>query len=509
MNANLNIAPKFAPAESKPFEEFDQSISEHVTATQHIWLCICFSELALQAPTREQGVPLAIIEQQKNRHVIFAACDIAQSQGIAAGMPLNAAYTLCRNLKVHMRDVQFERKKLEQLARQAARFTPHIALQEPDALLMEVSSSLKLFGGLRKLQNHVRGIFAEHEQVFSLAIAPTPTAAWLLAHNSMEKTVNDKASLKSVLGEIALVDTGLSMKLVERLSKSGLYTLRDLWRLPRDGLTRRFGVSLLEFLDRACGQQPDLRRVFIPGVRFNTELELPAHSDSTHLLLIALEKLLIQAEVFLRKHDAVTDVLLFEFWHDRTTHTPLPIHLQKAARQSQRFLTLINERLEHLTLPDKVERVTLRIDQVLPYAESHADLFDKRESDEQDWQQLIEIVKARVGDEKVYCVQAVTDHRPEYAWQHCSVNENQNKDARTWPKNVQRPMGLLPHARPIALNETKLKFVTQAERIESGWWDDNDVSRDYYVVLSQKGTRWWVYQDLKQGKEWYLHGLFA
>jgi len=505
MNANLNIAPKFTPAE---FESYVEPAAENLSTTEHIWLCICFPELALQIPAREQGMPFAVIEQQKNRHVIYAACNIAQSQGITPGMPLNAAYALCRNLRVCMRDATFERKKLEQLTRQAAHFTPSIALQEPDALLMEVSSSLKLFGGMEKLQNHVRDTFPEYD--FSLSVAPTPTAAWLLAHNGLEKTIIDKASLKSVLGEIALIDTGLSMKLVEGLSKSGLYTLRDLWRLPRDGLARRFGVSLLEFLDRACAIQPDLRRVFIPGVRFKVELELLVHSDSAHLLLIALGKLLEQAEEFLRSHDAMTDTLNIELWHDHSTHTPLPIRLQKAARQAEHFLSIITERLDHLTLPHTVERVTLRIDQVLPYAEPHADLFDKRESDKQDWQQLTELIKARIGNEKIYCVQTIADHRPERAWQYCSIGKtHNNSNTQTWIKTLHRPTGLLSQAQPIAADRKKLKFITNAERIEGGWWDDNDVCRDYYVAVSAKGSRWWVYRDLKQDNRWYLHGLFT
>ncbi len=505
MNASLNIAPKITPA---AFESFAEPVAENLSTSQHLWLCICFPELALQTPAREQDMPCAIIEQQKNRHVIYAACGIAQSRGITPGMPLNAAYALCRHLKVCMRDVAFERKKLEQLARQAARFTPHIALQESDALLMEVSGSLKLFGGMKKLRSHVRDMFTKHKQTFFLAVTPTPTSAWLLAHNGMEKNITDKAGLKSALGEIALVDTGLSTKLVESLSKCGLYTLRDLWRLPRAGLTRRFGVSLLTFLDHASAMQPDLRRVFMPSVRFNAELELPVHSDSVDLLMIALEKLLGKAENFLRRHDAMTDALLIKFWHDHKTHTPLPIRLQKASRQSQRFLTLINERLEHLTLPDEVERVSLHIDQVLPYAASHADLFDKRASDEQDWQQLTDLIKARVGDDKVYCMQTAADHRPEHAWQRCCIGKiHDNSDTLAWIKNLRRPVYLLPQALPVVLNGTK--FITQSERIENGWWDDDDIGRDYYVAISKKGVRWWVYRDLKQGREWYLHGLFA
>ncbi len=46
------------------------------------------------------------------------------------------------------------------------------------------------------------------------------------------------------------------------------------------------------------------------------------------------------------------------------------------------------------------------------------------------------------------------------------------------------------------------------ERIESGWWDQADVSRDYYLARSPEGSRIWVFQD-RRGGQWYLQGLWA
>jgi protein ImuB len=44
------------------------------------------------------------------------------------------------------------------------------------------------------------------------------------------------------------------------------------------------------------------------------------------------------------------------------------------------------------------------------------------------------------------------------------------------------------------------------ERIESGWWDGDEASRDYFVARRPDGSLAWVYRD-KDG--WFLHGLFA
>jgi protein ImuB len=48
--------------------------------------------------------------------------------------------------------------------------------------------------------------------------------------------------------------------------------------------------------------------------------------------------------------------------------------------------------------------------------------------------------------------------------------------------------------------------MTSAERIESGWWDGNDVGREYFVARNPVQSLLWIYRDV-QG--WYLHGFFS
>jgi len=49
--------------------------------------------------------------------------------------------------------------------------------------------------------------------------------------------------------------------------------------------------------------------------------------------------------------------------------------------------------------------------------------------------------------------------------------------------------------------------IDSAERIEGGWWDGGDVSRDYYHA-ELHGGRFWVYQD-RNSQSWFLQGIWA
>jgi protein ImuB len=53
------------------------------------------------------------------------------------------------------------------------------------------------------------------------------------------------------------------------------------------------------------------------------------------------------------------------------------------------------------------------------------------------------------------------------------------------------------------------------ERIETAWWRGPTVRRDYYVVETSSGARYWIFRRLRSGPvdrpggEWFLHGTFS
>jgi protein ImuB len=47
------------------------------------------------------------------------------------------------------------------------------------------------------------------------------------------------------------------------------------------------------------------------------------------------------------------------------------------------------------------------------------------------------------------------------------------------------------------------------ERIETGWWDHADATRDYYVARHPDGERLWIFRQRDDQSQWFLHGLFG
>ena len=56
--------------------------------------------------------------------------------------------------------------------------------------------------------------------------------------------------------------------------------------------------------------------------------------------------------------------------------------------------------------------------------------------------------------------------------------------------------------------EGRLTLLEGPERIESGWWDGADITRDYFIACNTRGARYWIFQDLRQ-RNWFLHGIYA
>src|SRR5512142_1784728 len=150
-----------------------------------LWACLHFSDLPLHAvfDDGEQSSPCAVVDGPRQRqHLAFVNARAAQA-GARVGSVLAAARAVCPNLQARGRDRAAEQRLLLSLAAWAYRFSSHVSLAEPDALLIEVGASLRLFGGWPALERRLRRELAAVGQAPALAVAPVPAAARVLAAN--------------------------------------------------------------------------------------------------------------------------------------------------------------------------------------------------------------------------------------------------------------------------------------------------------------------------------------
>ena len=423
-------------------------------------------------------------------------------------MPVTAALALAPGLRLRERDAAAETEALLGIAAWAMQCTPNVALDFPDLVLLEVSGSLKLFGGLAQIEARLRHGLAAMGYSARLAAAPTARAASWFARAGKHCLIDGAALLESELCALPL--SVLHYGENEALSSIGAERIGDLLALPRDGIARRFGQGLLDALDQALGRLPDPRGFCVLPEKFCAAIELPAEATQAEALLFAAKRLLAQLEGFLAARAAGTRRLLLRLAHRAAPATRIELGMVSACREAAHFALLLRERLQQTALSEPVRSIALEVHAIEPLEHSNQNLFSDTLREAGNWPRLIERLRSRLGAAAVHGIGVCADHRPERA------------SAEAEPGAVQlaldfnlRPFWLLE--RPQALEEKEsvpchhgpLKLLAGPERIESGWWDGADVARDYFIARADDEALLWIYRERSPAGAWYLHGIFS
>lgn len=425
-------------------------------------------------------------------------------------MPLGAAHVLARSLRVQPRDERAEQAALERLAAWAGQFTSAVSLAPPATLLLEVQGSLVLFGGLKALCARIEAGVAGLGFRAAFAVAPTPLAAAWLARAGRPQHVTNAAQLPGALAPLSLACMDASAAQRETLHGMGVRTVGDCLRLPRDGLARRVGKEFVAALDRALGRAADPRAFYRAPPRYQGSIALPGSVEHSEGLMFALQRLLRELDGFLIARGAGVAALTLTLHHPQRAPTRVELGLLAPTRDVEHLVALWRERLARTALPAAVEEITLRAPRLVPLASRAADFFALKHAQAEARAALVERLKARLGEAAVQGLAQVAEHRPERAWRYAAPGEADGEGG-----GKTRPLWLL--ASPLPLEERggrpylggALALEGDCERIESGWWDGEDVRRDYFVARSPQGARFWIYRELDSERRWFLHGVFA
>jgi protein ImuB len=412
--------------------------------------------------------------------------------------------------------------------RQAQSFTSRVAIESPDALLLELAGSQRLFGGLHALLRALRAAFP---QPLKLAMAPTPLAAVLLARAGRNCCITSEARLQGRLAPLSLHHLRWPQAELDRLRGMGVTCLGELLRLPRAGLARRIGAQRLLQLDQLTGKRADPRAALPAAQRFVERVDPDFETVDRERLLAALAPTLARLEDFLRERQRGVAALRLMLVH-RAGATACTVRCVVPEYRAARFSALLTARLESLPLAAPVRRLEITAGRLRSFTAGSHGLWRPGEQGGTGDAQLPEFLQtlmARLGERAVYGLEQVGEHRPERQWRsvwpgHAPARAMQQRSSTIQAsfERATRPLGLL--AVPQALEATHdaagrtqrllhqgraLQLVTGPERIESGWWDGADIARDYYIARDGAGALWWVFRECAARRRWFLHGCFA
>ena len=409
---------------------------------------------------------------------------------------------------------QSEPAVLQKLCLHALQFTSFVSMEPPNALLLEIKGSVKLFGSLDQLHADMEACWRRLALPVLSATAPSTLAALWLARARAPLRIEDAALLPGHLAKVPTACTGWDSEQLQTLSAMGVTRLGELLRLPRAGLARRLNPALVRDLDVALARSFAPRRTFVPRERFRERCDFETEIENVAYLEKALEPLIERCAQFLRRRQAGVQALALRLKHREGPATRVQLGLASITSERRRLADVLSQKLARLTLKAPVRGMELLSGPLRGLPASSLDAFAggltgaARDSAPQ----LVERLRARLGEKAVYGVCLIPEHRPEAAWRR--VHELRLDAAPLSEGLVQqempRPLWLLDEPLPLPPPE----ILQGPERIESGWWDGKGVARDYYVARQSSGAwqspgaRLWVFQE-RQSKRWYVHGVFA
>ncbi|REL29310.1 Y-family DNA polymerase [Thalassotalea euphylliae] len=466
-----------------------------------LWLYLHFPQLQLDTiyqAAEHQQTPLIIVNDKNNE--VLQLNQLAKNQGITLGMGLGTAASLTDNIQVKVYEPDIETQRLKHIAHWLYAVSADIALYPPNGLLLRVSNMLSLYRDLAHYWQELSAQLRALAVNFHYATGYSPNAARLLARQQLDQLSDNKPWLLAQLKQQKLINSDLDKQIIVRLQRVGVHKLADLLSLSLPELAKRFTIEVVNYIGQLTGDLQHQVVFYIPPEQFEQYLELYFEVSNQQYLTKPLAKLYGLLENYLVRRDKlVTEVRLLLHQRD---HADLCIQIGAAQGEykTDKWLQLTHLKLTSIALAAPVIGISLTAKQIVNKYGQHQDLF-KGSQGSTTAAELVSVLSAKLGEDKVKGLGIEQDARPEVANRLCPPFTALKE---TTVALKLRPSILLPV--PLPLQE-QVKVMSPPERIVTGWWDDAPINRDYFVACSKQGRWLWLFRDKQQ--RWFVHGLFS
>ncbi|WP_221400863.1 DUF6504 family protein [Parvularcula dongshanensis] len=468
-------------------------------------------------------------EATGQKRLVLCASYAAAAAGVAQGQTVALAQASVPGLTVLEADREADAASLARLAVWALRYTPLVAPDGRDGLVLDTTGADHLAGGeaallsdlltrLRKAKLSVRG-----------ALSSSHTLSWALARfgtgTDGPGRIVPPGGEEEAAAPLPVAALGMTPAQGSALRRLGLDRIGEVAAAPRSSLALRFGPDLTGRLDRLHARMPEpLTPIEAPElIRARLRLAEPiAHQAGIEAALERLTDELCAALVRRGLGVRILDL------HYRRVDGEVQILRARAAASSRdpiHLRRLFKESLETIDPGFGIERLDLV---AVRTGRLEARQRVTGEENPPPLEPLIDRIGARVGPGHVYRVAPTEADLPERSCRRTGPlaapailvwDRGPRPALLIEPPEPVEVLALLPDHPPRRFTWRGCQHqVTRADGPEcmmAEWWRADEevaLTRDYYRVETQAGGRYWLFRARDEAAgtaSWFVHGVFA
>jgi protein ImuB len=485
--------------------------------------------------------PLVVTGKRGNAEQLVAVDETAERLGLRVGLALAQARAMHPALIAVAEEPDADARLLATLADWCQRYTPLVALDAPDGLLLDIGGCAHLFGGEAALLDDIARRVTRFGFAAEAAIADTVGAAFAAARFSPGLCV-EAGGERAALAPLPPAALRLPQETVALLARLGLKRIGDIVDLPRKPLAARFGIEFLRQLDRALGRDREPLNPLRPVAPYVAEQRFAEPIAREEDVLAVTVRLAARLRALLEKRGEGARRIELSLFRTDGAVKRVEAGASRPLRDPQEIRALFAERLA--ALGDEFDPgfgfdlMRLSVTAAEPAPEEQSGFGASEDAAQVD--RLIDRLAARLGSRRVGRLVAHDSHIPEcaagvlpaQAQRSAEIDDGWRAFRRHRARVALAPRPLRLFARPepieaIAMvpDGPPLRFrwrralheVAAAEgpeRIEGAWWsEEGGPARDYFRIEDIAGHRFWLfraglYREIVQPR-WFLHGLFG
>jgi protein ImuB len=495
-----------------------------VTIWFHHLICDWFT---LRKPSLKT-LPFVVAKMDHGRKIIIALNLPAQQQGIYTGMAVADACAIVPSLEVLDEKPGHAEKLLHGIAEWCIRYTPTVAVDLPDGLVMDITGCAHLWGSETDYLRDIVTRLKSKGYTVRAAIADTIGCSWAVSRFAQRGAVTPCGGQTEALLSLPPASLRVEQETTVRLEKLGLRQVKDFMVMPRHSLQRRFGNLLLKRLNQALGTEEEFIQPIQPVELYQERLPCLEPIFTLKGIEIALERLLEILCKRLRDEQKGLRHVIFRGYRIDDQIVSIEISTNNPSHNAAHLFKLLALKFQSFEPAPGIELFVLEAKKVEDSIHQQQSLWNTTTGlNDHNLSELLDRISIRFGADHIHRFLPDEHYLPERSIKKAS--SLQEKSNTAWKLDRPRPLKLLAIPEPIQVTapipdyppmnfryKGKLHTIKKAdgpERIEQEWWISDGQHRDYYAVEDETGNRYWLFRsghyDADKTHGWFLHGYFA